>query len=207
MRIMPDNQVHISLREATRDWHQRVDDAYSRFDLTSMEGYARFLVAHRLAAAWYQRGLDCFAACVLQEAAPHYGDMLAEDLEAVPLSIPPVIPPLAAWNSPVQNTAFLIGLGYTVCGSRLGMAAIHHDWVQTPFGHRHHPEAHFLADRQGLVLWKKFLGWSKTAALTPQDLQDAAEASADTFALFFAAAQAADALTLIDSQPEICHVS
>lgn len=191
---MPASALHLVLKEATAVWHKEVDEAYSEFALTSPDGYAGFLWAHRIAAVGYQQWFDYFATRFCREPAPDYTGMLFADLQDMEQPLPQLPLHHQAWNSRVLSTPFLLGLGYTICGSRLGIAAIHHEWRQTEFGACHAPNARFMSDRSGLILWKKLLQWCSSVSLTSLEQQEACEASKDTFSLFLSAANMADRL-------------
>jgi heme oxygenase len=188
---MPSSALHMALKESTADCHRHVDDAYSGFDLSTKDGYAQFLWAHRIAAANYQQWFDYFAIRFFRESAPDYSDMLFSDLGDLKLSMPQLPLHHQPWNSRVLSTAFLLGLGYTICGSRLGMAAINKEWRESEFGLLYAHNARFMSDRKGLLLWRKLMEWCATATPTPSEEQEACEASIETFGLFLSAANIA----------------
>lgn len=192
---MPASVLHHALREATASWHREVDKAYSEFALTSPVGYAGFLWAHRIAAVSYQQWFDYFAIRLCRESAPDYSEMLFADLQDLKQPMPQLPLQHQPWNSRVLSTPFLLGLGYTICGSRLGIAAIHQEWRQTGFGFCHAPKARFMSDRSGLILWQKLMQWCASASLTSLEQQEACEASIDAFSLFLSAANMAGQIT------------
>lgn len=192
---MAASALHLTLRQATAPWHKQVDEAYSEFALTSPNGYARFLWAHRIAAASYQQWFEYFAIRFCRETAPDYSEMLFADIQDLKQPMPQLPLHHQPWNSRVLSTAFLLGLGYTICGSRLGIAAIHKEWRQTPYGSCHAPNARFMSDRSGLILWKKLMEWCASATLTSLEQQEACEASIETFSLFLSAANMASRIT------------
>ncbi len=82
--------VRGSLRAATAEAHARVDRAFSAFDLTAGEGYARFLQAQAAALLPLERALEAGAAPGLGLGWParRRGAALLADLAALGAAVP-----------------------------------------------------------------------------------------------------------------------
>lgn len=105
------------LRDSTRNDHDRVDAAFSRFDLSAPGGYAGFLTAHYLA----HREIETWLA--LAEVPPRFRlaertPLIASDLADLGRDLPTLHLP-----SPMpMSTAFASGAGilYCLAGSTFG---------------------------------------------------------------------------------------
>lgn len=131
--------AHALLRAATRDAHDRVDAAFSAYDLTDDCDYAQFLAAHAAAflpveEALTDRGAEgLFPGWVVRRRGEALRADLAE-LGVAPLS--PIAAPAFGGDAP------LAGGAYVLEGSRLG--------------------GRLLATRVGPALPRRFLSASPT---------------------------------------------
>ncbi|MDO9489772.1 MAG: biliverdin-producing heme oxygenase [Sphingomonadaceae bacterium] len=113
--------VRQALRTATGDSHERVDAAFSGFDLSDHTSYGRFLSAQAAAhipveAALEQSGI----ASVLPDwPSRQRADLLRADLAALGLS-----PPAAGALPAFDTAAEMLGAVYVLEGSRLGGALL-----------------------------------------------------------------------------------
>jgi heme oxygenase len=101
-----------ALRSATASSHEAVDGAFSGFDLADAAGYARFLLAHARALPAVEAVLAGVAD--LPPLRPRTA-LLAADLQALDLAMPPPLPFAAP-----EDAASAFGMAYVIEGSRLG---------------------------------------------------------------------------------------
>ena len=110
-------ELRMRLRQATAPLHDRVDAAYSRFELHRMDGYRAFLRAHAhvvgpLEVALEQAGIDTMIHDWPQRSRHQ---ALLADLralgDALPRSLAHPVPPSPGW---------CWGAAYVIEGSRLG---------------------------------------------------------------------------------------
>ena len=119
--MLREQAVRTRLRAATAGAHRRVDDTFSRFDLTCPEAYALFLQAQAAALLPLERALEAGASRRLPADWParRRGQALLADLRA--LGVPePVCDELA----PIRQDAAALGTLYVLEGSRLGGAML-----------------------------------------------------------------------------------
>lgn len=104
------------LRAATASAHARVDQVFSRFDLSRPADYRAFLAAHAEALLPVETWLDSHAPAVIADwPSRRRGHLLADDL-AVLGQMATATRPFASSDHP----AAVIGILYVVEGSRLG---------------------------------------------------------------------------------------
>lgn len=168
--------AHAILRRETRDEHDRVDAAFSRFGLEG-PGYARFLKA--LARA-YLPVEDALAATAVARLVPGWrehrrGDALRADLGALGLT---PAPPLAAPHLPTD--AHALGAWYVLEGSRLGGALLARQVAPGL------PRAFLTAPG---ARWAKSMEMLSDQLYQPDRIAHATLAARDTFALFERAAE------------------
>ena len=105
------------LRNATRVEHDQVDAAFGAHDVTTLDGYGRFLVAQSGALIGVEQTIEAAGGAVLMSDWParRRGDLLLEDLAELGLGpAEPVSPPDLATDAEV------LGAAYVLEGSRLG---------------------------------------------------------------------------------------
>ena len=173
--------VRAALRAATADCHQRVDAAFSRFDLGSEDGYRRFLLAQAEAFLPIETALDeAGAAAVLPDwPERRRGAQLRADLAALDVTVPELFPDLPI----VSGKAPMLGAIYVLEGSRLGGALLKQA-VPSHFPRR------FLEARQAAGSWRLFLRTLDDFLTRPGDLDAAIQAAKEVFARFEGAADA-----------------
>lgn len=112
------DQLRGRLRAETRPYHQRVDDAFSQFDVSRARDLAYFLGAQlaALQALVPQHGPDRAAAATI---AADMSSAIAADLAALGTNSPPLLAPHKA-----DATAVL----YVLLGSRMGTQVLAHRW-------------------------------------------------------------------------------
>jgi heme oxygenase len=113
--------VRQALRTATGGSHERVDAAFSGFDLADRRSYGRFLTAQAAAHIAVEAALerDGVATVLLDWPARRRADLLREDLAALGLPVPPAVAQPA-----FEGAAAMLGAVYVLEGSRLGGALL-----------------------------------------------------------------------------------
>ena len=162
------------LRAITRDAHDRVDAGFSAFDLTSIEGYADFLVAQAAAFLPVEAALDRAGAADVLPDWPQRrrSGALKSDLAALGRSVPdPVVPPVYA------DAASVWGGLYVLEGSRLGGAML--DRVAGPGFPRS-----FLAPSAEKGHWRQFVAAVERNLYERVLLERAGLSAIHTFACF-----------------------
>lgn len=171
------------LRQASAQWHQQVDDAFSGFDLDTPAGYGGFLQAHALALLPLEEALE---AAGIERLLPDWEQrrrrfVLTEDLRALALPVPRG-EPLSVPN----DDAWLWGAGYVIEGSRMGSRMLGqrlrqaaHPWAAASLG--------YLCHRLDEPLWPAFV--RRLEAADPEALDEPRLLAGvrDTFALFLQA--------------------
>jgi heme oxygenase len=166
------------LRSKTRSAHERVDEAFSRFDLADRRGYGDFLIGHAAAFMPMEDALTgAGAAELVTDWAMHRrAPLLRADLAQMGLPAPgPVRVP------DVQGEAELLGALYVLEGSRLGGAVLRRS-VPPTF------PASFLNAPQSAGRWTTFVTGLDQLLNTQQRLDAAVCAAVATFACFEQAA-------------------
>ena len=163
---MPKTDLRSFLKVRTFHRHKRIDARFSRFDLASLDGYARFLLAHSIAVRSALPVAAEFVRSELHHDMPDYHAMIGEDLASLPLKTRPLAD--AGWHSDNEHPSATAGLTYVLLGSRLGLAALFEQYRRSvAWDHPIHTSA-FIRDRVGISLWRAFLDWS--AALPCEDV-------------------------------------
>ena len=164
-----------ALRAATGDEHERVDAAFSRFDLSSGAGYRGFLIAQAEGFLPVEAALDEAGAAALLPDWPgrRRGNLLRADLAAMnvtrpePFSVPAFI----------SSKASIFCAIYVLEGSRLGGAVL----KRTVPGHF---PRRFLEARQAAGSWRTLLQALDEFLIRPDDLDAAISAAREVFARF-----------------------
>lgn len=114
-------RVRQALRSATADWHDRVDRAFSQFDLTDRASYGRFLMAQAGAHIAVEAALEAGGVgAVLDDWRDRRrAQLIRNDLAALGLA-PPDIAAIPAFD----GTPAMLGAVYVLEGSRLGGALL-----------------------------------------------------------------------------------
>ena len=161
------------LRDATAQWHARVDALFSEADLAGRGGYGRFLQAQAAAFLPIERALDLegINKVVVDWPARRRAHLLCEDLAALGLAIPPLEPMPIFIGAPA-----MLGAAYVLEGSRLGGALLRRS-VPAAF-----PQA-FLSGGS-TTAWRDFIVVLDAGLVTTPDLEAAIAAACNTFASF-----------------------
>lgn len=169
------------LRASTADAHERVDAAFSRFDLASEDGYRRFLLAQAEAFLPVEAALDSAGAETILPDWPQRrrGDLLRADLADLNVTAPELFP----GPSFLSGEAPMLGAIYVLEGSRLGGAVLKQA-VPSHFPRR------FLEARQAAGSWRSLLRTLDSILTRPGDLEAAVAAAKEVFARFEQGAKA-----------------
>jgi heme oxygenase len=161
------------LREATTQWHARVDAVFSQADLVKRAGYGQFLRAQAAAFLPVECALDLGEIDQIIDDWPgrRRAHLICDDLAALDLAVPPLEPmPL------LTGAAAMLGAAYVLEGSRLGGALLRTS-VPAAF-----PQAFLSAG--STTAWRNFIAALDAALVTKRELEAASAAACDTFALF-----------------------
>lgn len=161
------------LRDATAQWHQRVDAIFSAADLADHTGYGQFLCAQAAAHLPVERALDAarMEQIITDWPVRRRAHLLREDLAAFDLAVPPLEP------EPVLNgVAAMLGATYVIEGSRLGGKLLRRS-VPADF-----PSA-FLSGST-TTAWRDLIALLDVRLVTRDDLEAAIAAACEAFALF-----------------------
>jgi heme oxygenase len=167
------------LRTATAEAHERVDQLFSRFDLSDPGRYGDFLVAQ---AAAFLPAEEAISGPRLENLLPDWtgrrrSALLLADLAELGRPVPPLLPTPA-----LTGPAALLGAAYVLEGSRLGGT-----YLKRAVGAA--MPVRFLAAPQARGAWRILLA-TLDRHLTEHDALDAATQGAlRVFALFETAAR------------------
>ncbi len=164
-----------ALKAATAEAHERVDTAFSLFDLASGDGYRRFLLAQAGALLPVEAELDRAGAEAILPDWPERrrGDLLRADLATLNVTAPELFPGPAF----LSGKAPMLGAIYVLEGSRLGGAVLKQAVPS------HFPKG-FLEARQAAGSWRKLLQTLDSFLARPDDLEAAIAAANEVFARF-----------------------
>ena len=172
VEIMRQN-ARFALRDATAQWHQRVDSLFSTADLADRASYGQFLRAQAAAHLPAERALD---AGRMEEVIPDWpvrrrAHLIREDLVAFGLDMPALEP-----EPVLVGVAAMLGATYVLEGSRLGGMLLGRS-VPASF-----PTA-YLSDGS-TTAWRDLILLLDARLVTATELDTAIAAACDTFALF-----------------------
>jgi heme oxygenase (biliverdin-IX-beta and delta-forming) len=139
MLILEQLSAATVLRTSTKSYHNRVDDAFSQFDLTKSDHYCRFLCAHATAAATIE---DILAKLPSSLGWHSKLLLLTQDLAQLHCCLPSK-PPVELAVSDAQRWGYF----YVVEGSRLGSVVLER---RLPT----HLPRRFLSDRHKGSEWR-----------------------------------------------------
>ncbi|RYE02236.1 MAG: heme oxygenase [Sphingomonadales bacterium] len=169
--------VRAALRSATGQDHERVDAAFSRYDLSSREGYRRFLLHQAAAHLPVERALDRAAGSAIEDwATRRRADAIRADLADLGCSHIAEIP-----FDGFATQARMLGGAYVLEGSRLGGQILRKqisDGLPT----------RFLAQGSSLA-WRALLTVLETKLTSPEEIAEAVKGARAVFACFEAAAR------------------
>lgn len=175
------------LRTATGPSHERLDASFGSLDLSRRGDLVRFLAAHAIGLAPLFPVFRAFVEERLGLDCPDYPAMLAADLAALgidgdtlpALEVPTQIAPIGAEA----------GVGYVICGSRLGLAMIRQRGY---WGEAEGFRSAYMTDGRGHEAWKALVPQLRGQRATPaaaETASAAALAAFDTFSAAFAASE------------------
>ena len=167
-----------ALRHATSSDHERVDAAFSRFDLASRDGYGAFLVAQAAAHLPVEAALDEAGVVRILPDWPQRrrGERLRADLAAMGLAEPAADTGIQALPAALADEAGMLGAVYVLEGSRLGGALLRRS---VPDG----LPVTFL-DAGDSATWRTLLATLDERLCSEQDRAHAVSAAARVFAVF-----------------------
>lgn len=140
-----------ALRESTGASHERLDVSFGRLDLRTREGLTQFLSAHFMGVTPLFGTFSVFIEGRLGLPCPDYPTLLREDLRKLGIDadgLPAITPPMAL--DPARP-GLAAGVGYVVCGSRLGLAMLRHHGY---WGEDHGFRSAYMSDTHGQEAWK-----------------------------------------------------
>lgn len=167
-----------ALRAATAPFHDRVDAVFSKADLKTRAGYARFLAAQAAAHIPVEDALDRAGAARLipDWTARRRADLLRADLAELGLATP-----VPAGDIAFADDAAVLGGAYVLEGSRLGGTLLHRS-VGPDLPTR------FLGGGDSAA-WRALLTVLDSRLSTPKIVAVATGAACDVFLLFEASGQ------------------
>ena len=165
--------VRFALRDATAEWHERVDAVFSHPDLSDRHAYGRFLSAQAAAHLPVEQALEAggIGEVVADWADRRRADLIRADIEALELCLPSLEAPPVLDGAPA-----LLGAAYVLEGSRLGGALLARS-VGAGL-----PALFLSAGRP--AAWRDFVAILDARLLTREDIDVAISAACDVFALF-----------------------
>lgn len=175
-RVM--RKLRNTLREATRDHHDRVDAQFGAFDLSSADAYRRFVSIHASIVVPLEQELTEFGIANFLADWPsrRRARALTEDLRDLGLN------PLAAKVPSHFCTSLPRAAGtlYVLEGSRLGNREIFRRLSKT----RNDFPTRYLRHGTEVQLWREFVQWMNGQAWGSDEIEDAIGCARATFSLF-----------------------
>lgn len=170
--------VRTTLRTATRDEHDRVDAAFSQYDLATADGYRAFLLRQASAHLPVEAALEAAGAAdaIADWPARRRGDAIRADLADLGCTDIPE-QPFVGFGSP----AAMLGGLYVLEGSRLGGAVLVRqvsDGLPTRF-----------LSKGSSSAWRTLLDVVETKLRSPQEIAGAVAGARSVFACFEAASR------------------
>ncbi|OYW99313.1 MAG: hypothetical protein B7Z12_18300 [Caulobacter vibrioides] len=179
--------LRTTLRAATRQDHDRVDQLGGAFDLARQDDYQAFLLAHAAVLPALELDLDAAPAQHLPPAWPQRrrSGALAADLALLGLSPPP-----STITVTLEDRATRLGALYVLEGSRLGGAILRRRLLTSQPGA---PDG-YLAHGEGLGHWRSFVDWLDVQTVDAAETRAAIGGARQVFGAFALAFQGAPAL-------------
>ncbi|MGY3548501.1 MULTISPECIES: biliverdin-producing heme oxygenase [unclassified Bradyrhizobium] len=180
---LPASGLREKLRFATAGAHRDIDARFGAFDLTSIDGYRRFLEASAAALLPLETALERAGVADIFPDWPRRsrGSAIAEDLDRIGGEAHPS-PPIAPLD---RNGVF--GTMYVLEGSRLGAK-----YLLRTVADCGEPvvasATNYLKHGSGQPLWRTFLGKLESQMVTPQDEAEIISGARRAFAAFASAA-------------------
>ncbi|KQM19657.1 hypothetical protein [Novosphingobium sp. Leaf2] len=176
-----------ALRESTGASHERLDVSFGRLDLSTREGLIGFLSAHFMGLNRLFETVCAFIEGALGLPCPDYPAMLRGDLRQLGIdadALPVITPPMPLDSA---RPGIAAGVGYVVCGSRLGLAMLRHNGY---WGEDHGFRSAYMSDTQGQEAWKALVPLFKQGGHSPDDIAAARMAALAAFETFASAVAA-----------------
>ena len=170
--------LRFALRTRTRAAHDRVDAAFSRFDLQARESYAAFLTAHAAVVPAVEAALTRGGAETLLRDWPDRlrTAALLRDLQHLGVRPPPPRPTPA-----LPSEARVLGALYVVEGSRLGARILLGQALSSPDPTLRGATA-YLAHGEGRRFWPAFLHVLDAYAGNEEEVIEGARSTFQAFA-------------------------
>jgi len=170
--------LRTTLRAATRQAHDRVDQLGGAFDLTSPSDYQAFLRAHAAVLPGVEAVLDSASP---EDLPPAWAQRrrtaaLAADLAALGLTPPSQ----AAIPLALPDRATRLGALYVLEGSRLGGAVLRRRLAASQ---PKAPDA-YLAHGAGQPFWRSFLDWLDGQVVSEAQTEAAIDGARQVFRAF-----------------------
>lgn len=179
------------LREATGPSHERLDASFGSLTLSGRADLARFLAAHAIGLAPLFPVFSRFVEERLGLECPDYPAMLRADLAA--LGIDTAALPVLDAPAEIAGEDAAAGVGYVVCGSRLGLTMIRQRGY---WGEAEGFRSAYMTDGRGHEAWKALVPTLRGRTFTPAQAEAARTAALAAFAIFTGAfAASADIFT------------
>lgn len=167
-----------ALRMGTRLEHERVDAAFSQYDLSSGDGYRSFLLRQAAAHLPVERALDAAGAALAipDWSARRRGHAIRADLADLGCASPPEQP-----FEGFKTSFAMLGGAYVLEGSRLGGSVLRNQ-VSDGFPKR------FLSNGSSGA-WRALLAVLEAKLTSPEEIDEAVKGARSVFACFEAAAR------------------
>jgi heme oxygenase len=169
--------LRTTLRAATRQDHDRVDQLGGAFDLTRPSDYQAFLTAHAAVLPGVESVLN---SAPPEDLPPAWLERrrtaaLSADLAALGLAPPPAASPLM-----LPDRATRLGALYVLEGSRLGGTVLRRRLASAQPGA---PDA-YLAHGADQPFWRSFLDWLDSQVLNGPETEAAIDGARQVFRAF-----------------------
>lgn len=170
--------LRATLRAATRQDHDRVDQLGGAFDFTNPSDYEAFLRAHAAVLPGVEAALDSAPAEDLPPAWAQRCRTAALTADLAALDLAP--PPQAASPLALPDRATRLGALYVLEGSRLGGAVLRRRLAASQ---PQAPDA-YLAHGAGQPFWRSFLHWLDGQVMSEAQTDAAVEGARQVFRAF-----------------------
>lgn len=169
-----------ALRDATRHEHDQVDAAFSTHDLSTIDGYGRFLSAQSRAFIAIERAADAAGAGALiaDWDDRRRADLLLDDLADLGMEAPASIAPPV-----ITSDAEILGAVYVLEGSRLGGAVL---FRSAPFD----APRRFLEPDGAGPRWRSLVALMDARLTDDREIEAAVQSARAVFNCFHQAAEA-----------------
>lgn len=166
------------LRDATGPAHERLDASFGSLDLATRAGLARFLTAHAIGLAPLFATFSQFVESQLGLECPDYPAMLRADLDALGVDAAAIPTRIAVADASAEAAT---GIGYVVCGSRLGLAMIRQRGY---WGEAQGFRSAYMSDGRGHEAWRALVPALKAHHYSPAQAEAARQGALGAFETF-----------------------